>query len=476
MPKELPKDSGLDQQLQLHNTLTRKKEVFEPVKKGHIGMYVCGPTVYDLAHLGHGRSTVSFDVIRKYLIYKGFEVTYVTNYTDIDDKMIQRAEQRGITVAQLADEIIPEYAKDYGALGVMPGDVQPKATEHVEGMIQIIKDLEKKNATYVLDDGVYFDITKFAEYGKLSGQKLDELQSGARVAVKEAKRNPQDFVLWKFSKPGEPTWESPWGAGRPGWHIECSAMSEKYLGKTFDIHGGGADLIFPHHECEVAQSELANGKAFSKYWLHNGFIRVDNEKMSKSLGNFFLLRDIFKVYHPQVVRYLFLQTHYRSPIDFSDEILQQSKNSLMRVHDFMTRLAGYEPAVKNESQPDVEEFLRTTQERFESAMNDDFETPAALAAVFDLVKEMNRRIDGGQLTRDSKEAVMTLLMRLDAVLGILVSTQSDSVDDMVMALIKERDEARKNRDWKRSDEIRDELLKQGIQLEDSPKGTLWKKV
>ena len=462
--------------MKVYNTFTAKKETFHARNQKKIGMYVCGPTVYDFAHLGHGRSAVSFDVIRKYFIYKGYSVTFVFNYTDIDDKMINRAELMKISVAELASRIIPEYHKDYDALGVMRPDVEPKATVHVKQMISLISILEKSGNTYVLDDGVYFDISSFPRYGKLSKQKLEELQSGTRVTLKESKRNPQDFVLWKISKPGEPEWGSPWGKGRPGWHIECSAMSHEYLGDSFDIHGGGADLIFPHHECEIAQSECAFRKPFVTYWLHNGFIQVNNEKMSKSLGNFFLLRDIFAKYQPQVVRYLFLQTHYRSPIEFNDGILAQSKNSLARLHDFMTRFSSYNPLVPNVRQKSVTDLLERTRKRFEKAMDDDFETPQALAAIFDLVKEANREIDSGSLTMDSKERLMTFLHKIDSVLGILVSTQKEKVSDDVLDLIKKREHARKTNDWKTADDIRDQLLKAGIQLEDTPEGTIWKKI
>lgn len=463
--------------MQVYNTFTQKKEDFKPVKKNHVGMYVCGPTVYDLGHLGHGRSAVSFDVIRKYFIYKGFTTTFVTNYTDIDDKMINRAELMKITVPQLAEKIIPEYGKDYASLGVMAGDVQPKATDHVKEMIEIIEGLEQKGHTYVIEgDGVYFDITTFKNYGKLSKQKMDELKSGIRVAVKELKRNPQDFVLWKFSKPGEPLWDSPWGEGRPGWHIECSAMSSKYLGETFDIHGGGADLTFPHHECEIAQSESFSGKTFSKYWLHNGFIQINNEKMSKSLGNFFTLRDVFQKFDPQVVRYLFLQTHYRSPIEFSDALLEQSKNSLERVHTFHQRLMEYQPAEGTGEISTMAGLLDMTLKDFEQAMDNDFETPVALAACFDLVKEVNKFMDQKTLTRLDKEQLVTFLERIDAVLGIFVPTSTASVDIDVEKLIQERDAARDSKNWKRADEIRDELLAKGIKLEDSAGGTKWKKV
>jgi cysteinyl-tRNA synthetase len=462
--------------MKIYNTMSGKKELFKPLKKDHVGMYVCGPTVYDFGHLGHGRQAVSFDVVRKYLIFKGYKVTFVTNFTDIDDKMIARAEIMKISVPELADKIIPEYKKDYEALGIMSGDVEPKATEHIEKMIKIIGGLEAKGYTYVLDDGVYFDISRFKDYGKLSKQKLDELKSGARVTLKEDKRNPQDFVLWKFSKPGEPRWESPWGEGRPGWHIECSAMSSEYLGPTFDIHGGGADLTFPHHECEIAQSEAFFEKPFARYWMHNGFIQINNEKMSKSLGNFFTLRDIFGKYDPQVVRYLFLQTHYRSPIEFTDNLLQQSKNALTRIHDFMRRLKNFEPSVANIEQENINKTVDDAGKIFTEAMDDDFETPKALSAVFDLIKDVNRSMDEKNLSRKSKEQIMTFLTRVDFVLGILAPTAEQNVNQEVIALINKREEARKNKDWKTSDDIRKELTGRGIQLEDSPQGTVWKKI
>jgi cysteinyl-tRNA synthetase len=461
--------------MKIYNTMSGSKETFEPIRKNEAGIYVCGPTVYDFGHLGHGRSAVSFDVIRKYLIYRGYKVTFVTNFTDIDDKMINRAAMMKISVAELAEKIIPEYRKDYASLGIMPGDVEPKATEHVGEMIEIIGALEKKDYTYVLDDGVYFDVRKFKEYGKLSKQDLDELRSGARVVLNEKKRNPQDFVLWKFAKEGEPQWESPWGAGRPGWHIECSAMSSKYLGQPFDIHGGGADLAFPHHECEIAQSEAFSGKTFARYWTHNGFIQVNNEKMSKSLGNFFTLRDIFKRYDPQVVRFLFLQTHYRSPIEFTDALLDQSKNALARLHDFMRRLKDYKAHEEGSLQDEVKLLTDNAETGFREAMDDDFETPKALAAVYDLVKATNKLMDTGRMTSASKEHVMTLLMRIDFVLGLLQSTKDESVDSEIMDLIDSRNEARRTKNWAKADEIRKILTDRGITLEDGPEGTIWKK-
>lgn len=466
--------------MQLYNTLTQKKEHFKPLSDNHVGMYLCGPTVYDLAHLGHGRSAVSFDVIRKYFLYKGYKVTFVTNYTDIDDKMINRANENNISVPQLADKIIPEYQQDYQALGITSGDVQPKATETIPEMIEIIKGLEAKGHTYQISDGVYFDVSTFADYGKLSKQNLEELRSGARVSVNEEKRHPQDFVLWKFSKPGEPSWDSPWGSGRPGWHIECSAMSWKYLGETFDIHAGGADLIFPHHECEIAQSESFHGKTFARYWLHNGFIRVDNEKMSKSLGNFFTLRDIFTKYKPQVVRYLFLQTHYRSPIDFNHELLDHATNSLMRIHDSMRRLessnAVSDSALDQNLLKQQEDLLTQTKTRFEEAMDDDFETPRALAACFDLIKALNKYIDDQGLAVSTRQKAQQLFTDFDKVLGIFTPSQTEEISEELLALIQAREDARKQRDWQKSDQIRSQLLEQGIQLEDTAQGTVWKKI
>lgn len=458
--------------MKLYNTLSGKKEVFHPRDENKVGMYLCGPTVYDYGHLGHGRSAVAFDVIRRYLIYKGFQVTFVSNYTDVDDKMIVRAEMMKISVKELADKIIPAYEEDYGALGIMKSDIYTKATNHIEEMIKIIEGLEEKGHTYTISDGVYFDVTTFAEYGKLSKQKLDELRAGVRKDLNPEKRNHQDFVLWKFAKEGEPEWDSPWGKGRPGWHIECSAMSRKHLGDDFDIHGGGVDLMFPHHECEIAQSEAYSGKRFVKYWLHNGFIRVDNEKMSKSLGNFFTLRDVYKKFDPQVVRYLFLQTHYRSPIDFSDELLEQSANGLMRVHDFMRRLERYE----DDGGEGVDDLLKETEKRFREGMDDDFETPVALAACFDLIRWINGMIDEKTLSQAGKAATLKLVERLDTVLGIFEATTKVDLDDEVEALIQEREKAREEKDWSRADEIRDLLLEKGIQLEDSAGGTIWKKI
>jgi cysteinyl-tRNA synthetase len=463
--------------IKIYDTLTAKKVDFVPLDEGKVGIYVCGPTVYDSAHLGHGRSAVSFDVIRRYFIYRGYEVKYVSNYTDIDDKMINRANQEGISVKELSDKVIPIYAKDYGALGVMVPDVQPLATDHVPEMIELIQGLEKQGFTYVLDDGVYYEVAKFTEYGKLSKQKLEDLRVGSRVEVKDGKKSPYDFVLWKFKKEGEPSWSSPWGEGRPGWHIECSAMTWKHLGEKFDIHGGGLDLTFPHHECEIAQSEPVFGKgSFSKYWMHNGFINVDNEKMSKSLGNFFTLKEIFEKYDPKVVRFMFLQTHYRNPVNFSNVLLDQAKAGLSRLHDFVRNLnALLDAADDGVVSSNLTAAINVARSRFEGVMDDDFDTSGALGAVYEFVKEVNVMMNNSSLNKIELSAVLNFLQLVDKVLGVIF-VEEVTIDSDVEKLIEKRNLARKNKDFKASDAIRDELLERGIVLEDKPQGTIWKKV
>ncbi len=459
--------------IRIFDSQRSSKVDFEPLEDGKIGFYLCGPTVYDRAHLGHGRSAVSFDVIRRYFIYRGYDVKFVSNYTDIDDKMINRAEEEGISVVELTEKIVPEYTEDYGALGIMVPDVIPYATKHIDGMVDLIKKLEKNGYTYVLDDGVYFDVSKFEKYGEFSRQNLDELQMGSRVEVKDEKHNPQDFVLWKFKKEGEPFWESPWGDGRPGWHVECSAMSFTHLGETFDIHGGGLDLKFPHHECEVAQSHGAFGEGtFAKYWLHNGFIQVDNEKMSKSLGNFFTLKDIFKKYDPRVVRFMFLQTHYRNPINFSDKLLDQAKAGLLRLHDFVrTETKRSEVSGSNVK---IKDLIEEAKRGFESSMDDDFDTSGALGRIFELLKKFNILKDRDEVDGSDSKVILEFLKSVDEVLGVIFS-EEEEVDDEIDALIKEREKARSNKDFARSDEIRDDLLKKGIILEDTSDGTVWKR-
>jgi len=383
--------------------------------------------------------------------------------------MINRAKEEGITVPELAAKVIPEYERDYGLLNILKPDVQPLATEHIEEMVDIIKLLEEGGYTYMISDGVYFDISKFPAYGEFSGQNLNELQMGSRVEIKDEKRNPQDFVLWKLKKEGEPFWASPWGDGRPGWHIECSAMSRKHLGDTFDIHGGGLDLKFPHHECEVAQSVCALGVGtFSKYWMHNGFIQVDNEKMSKSLGNFFTLKDIFKKYDPQVVRFMFLQTHYRNPINFSDVLLEQAKAGLTRIHDFVRRLKG------DEGNAELSSLINVAREGFEKSLDDDFDTSGALGSVFELVRAVNVLMNNDEF--NSGSLVLDFLKNVDEVFAVLLHDKDENLGDDIESLIKEREEARKNKDFATSDRIRDDLLEKGIVLEDTSDGTIWKRV
>lgn len=439
-------------------------------------MYCCGPTVYDLAHLGHGRSAVAFDIIRKYFVYRGYSVQFVSNITDIDDKMINRAAEEKISVAQLAEKIIPEYAKDYQALGVMAPDVTPRATQYIPQMITLIQKLENKSIAYPLEDGIYFDISKFPEYGKLSHQKIEELHAGARIATLAGKRNHNDFVLWKKEKPGEPAWDSPWGRGRPGWHIECSAMTEAELGQPFDIHGGGLDLIFPHHEDEIAQSESALDKPFAKYWLHNGYIMVQKEKMSKSLGNFTTLRDIFKKYHPRAVRLLYLQTHYRSPIDFTETLLTQAANSLTHLWDAWRAL---EKKSRHTPQglvnPATKELIQKTKKEFVKAMDNDFDTAGALAVIFTLIHENNKQLAAGTLSAKDAKILLAFYKKIDAVLGIL-QPEKQSITDDIATQIAKRNAARAQKDFAKADTIRAALLKNGIVLEDSPEGTTWKKI
>ncbi len=466
--------------LRIYNTLSRQAEDFIPLRAPKVTMYVCGPTVYDVGHLGHGRSAVSFDVIRRYLQWKGFEVKYVSNFTDIDDKMINRASEKGISVKQLADMIGPEYEKDFETLGILKPDVRPCATQqqYIDAMIEIVRRLEAKKATYQISDGVYFDVKSFPDYGKLSRQKLDELEAGARVDVNSEKRNPQDFVLWKLEKPGEPAWESPWGRGRPGWHIECSGMSLVELGETIDIHGGGADLMFPHHECEIAQSEKANEKPFVRYFLHNGFINVNEEKMSKSLGNFVTLKQIFEKYPGRVVRFSFLQTHYRSPINFDDGLLEQAKNALERVDNFVRNLrSDYTDLPSSVTDVDgVHSMLDSSSQLkcFENEMDDDFNLPGALRVLFDFIHSFYGLRSSHHLTKEDVHEAEKFLKSVDQVLNILPS-ENDSLSADIESLIAQRDDARKKKDFATSDRIRDELLAKGIELEDTPQGTAWKR-
>ncbi len=429
--------------MQIYDSLSGEKINYDPPAK--IKMYVCGPTVYDHAHLGHGRSAIVFDLVRRYFEFLGQQVEFVSNFTDIDDKMINRAAEQKITVAELAEKIIPEYEKDYALLGIKAPTKTPKATEYVSEMVKLINQLEEKGYTYQISDGVYFDVSKFAEYGKLSHQKLDELNAGARVDENKEKRNHQDFVLWKLKKEGEPAWPSPWGEGRPGWHIECSAMSQTLLGDTFDIHGGGLDLKFPHHECEVAQSEAVSGKPLAKIWMHNGFITVNEEKMSKSLGNFFLLKDIFKKYDPRVVRFFLLSSHYRSPIEFSDQLLDQARNTLRSLD---------ETYLRSEQTSEIDEVILT---KIKEKMDNDFDVAGTLGIIYEWI--------------NSKPAhLKSTLEKLNEFLQIFpVDFKLSPAQE---SLIEERESARANRDFAKSDEIRKTLSEQEVEIEDSKDGYL----
>ena len=457
--------------MKIYNTLSATLEEFTPIEEGKVGMYVCGPTVYDKGHLGHGRSMVAFDVARRYLEYRGFDVNFVTNWTDIDDKMINRAAEENMSVAELAEKIIPMYERDFDALQIARPSERPAATEYIDQMISIVRDLMDKGVGYELDDGIYFDTSKFEDYGKLSKQKLDELEHGARVDIKEGKRNPTDFALWKFKKEGEPSWTDSEGViaeGRPGWHIECSAMSGELLGATFDIHAGGVDLVFPHHECEIAQSEVHNETEFAKYWMHNGYINVDGEKMSKSLGNFTTLEDILKLVDGRVIRFALISSHYRSPINFDEDLFTQAKASIERLQNFHARLKD-----SSGGSGDATGLITAAVEGFESSMDNDFDTAGALGSVFTLIKEVNQLLDGNGLTDESVEACLGFLDSVNAVLQV-VDTQEKAISDEALALIKEREQARADKDYVKSDELRDKLLEMGIQIEDKPDGTKWK--
>jgi cysteinyl-tRNA synthetase len=463
-------------QIQIYNSLSGKKEIFEPLVKNEVKIYLCGPTVYDLGHLGHARSAISFDTLRRFLAFLGYKVTFVSNYTDIDDKMIERAEKIGITVDQLAKKIIPEYEKDYGALGILPADKNPCATEYVTQMISATEKLLAKNIAYEIpNDGIYFEVAKFPEYGKLSKQKLDELIAGTRVEVLSGKKSPHDFVLWKFKKEGEPFWEAPFGAGRPGWHIECSCMIEECLGETIDIHAGGIDLKFPHHECEIAQHEaIHTDKKLAKYWMHNGFVQVDSEKMSKSLNNFFTIREILEKFDPMVVRFFLLQKHYGAPVDFSDENLQAAANAYTRITDFLRRVQN--SPIDNTENQQLEDKTLETKNSIIAAMADDLQTPKAFAAIFDFIKNTNSILDSRNLSQSEKDAIGQLISDLNEIFGVF-HLPSAQISAAALELIEKRNQARIERNWQLSDSLRDELLqKHSIAIEDTPKGSIWKKV
>ena len=460
--------------MKIYNTLTRKKEDFVPLTPGEARIYVCGVTPYDYSHIGHARSAVVFDVVRRWLEYRGFRVTTVRNYTDVDDKIIRRANQEGVSAAEVSRRYIEAEGSDMRALGVLPPTVAPKATEHIEGMVALIERLVAKGVAYVVDGDVYFEIRRFPTYGKLSGKNVDELLAGARVEVDERKRDPRDFALWKATKPGEPAWPSPWGPGRPGWHIECSVMSTRYLGDTFDIHGGGTDLIFPHHECEIAQSEADTGKTFARYWLHNGMVNLGAEKMSKSLGNTLTIRDIVRRHDPDALRLWMLGTHYRNPIEWSEERVREAARALERFtrlfHDAGT--SGDGSPAPAPAAPAGE--LRALVERFEAAMDDDFNTPQALGAMFDLSRALYELVDRARAeagARDALAAGVGALRRLGGALGLFERAPADGgPPPEIERLVAERGAARTRRDWKRSDELRDEIQRRGWTVEDTPGG------
>lgn len=457
--------------MKIYNTMSRTKEEFVPLTEGIVNMYSCGPTVYNYFHLGNARPFIIFDTLRRYFEYTGYKVNFVQNFTDIDDKMINKANELGITVKELGEQYIAEYFTDAEGLGIRKATVHPKATENIDEIIKIVSDLIDKGYAYNVDGDVYFSTLKFKEYGKLSKQPIDDLVTGARVNPNEDKRHPLDFAVWKKQKEGEPAWESPWGMGRPGWHIECSAMANKYLGHTIDIHSGGKDLMFPHHENEIAQSECANGCTFARYWMHNGFINVDNEKMSKSKGNFFTIRDIAKKYPYRVIRFFMLSAHYRSPINFSDELLAQSENGLTRIDNCAENLEFY---IKNATGADTADFAAYKQ-KFTDAMDDDLNTADAISVLFELVKDINTALAENKLSKESAQAAYDLLKELCDVLGIFKAEKSDSLEAEIEKLIEERQQARKDKNFARADEIRDKLKADGIILEDTPQGVKWKR-
>ena len=465
--------------MRFYNDLTMRKEEFVPIEEGKVRMYCCGPTVYNFIHVGNARPIIMFDVLRRYLEYRGFDVTFVQNFTDVDDKIIRRAGEEGITSAEVAEKYIAEYWTDVKALGVREATVHPRATENIPQIIELIGTLIEKGYAYEKQGDVYYRTLKFRDYGKLSHQNLEELQAGARIEVNDIKENPMDFALWKAAKPGEPAWESPWGMGRPGWHIECSAMSNRYLGKTIDIHTGGMDLAFPHHENEIAQSEAANGVKFVNYWLHNGFINVDNKKMSKSLGNFFTVREAAAVYGYDCIRLFMLMSHYRSPLNYSADILEQAKNALERLRNARENLDffaenGRDGALSAEETAFIDGLGRY-RERFIEVMDDDFNTADAISVIFELTREINTAVSpAADPTRALAKACRDIYLELSDVLGIpFGGEEKGSLDAAIEEKIAARQAARKAKNWAEADRIRDELKAEGIILEDTPQGVKW---
>ncbi len=494
LERKIEKLEGKGERMKIFNSLTGKKEDFISIEPGKVNMYVCGVTVYDFCHVGHARSAVVFDIIRRYLIFKGYDVTFIKNFTDIDDKIIKRAAEKGVSWREVTQKYTDEYYRDMESLGVDKADIEPKATEHITEIIDLIKSLEEIGFAYAVDGDVFFEVSRFKEYGKLSKKDIKGLEAGARIDVNRRKRNPMDFTLWKKSKEGEPWWAAPWGEGRPGWHTECSAMSIKYLGESFDIHGGGADLLFPHHENELAQSECFTGKPFVKYWIHNGFITIDKEKMSKSLGNFFTIREILKDFDPEVLRIFLLSTHYRHPIEFSEDQLKQTETSIdryyttvLRVEDFLANSGDNVKESKEEKK--LRENLDNFKNKFIEVMDDDFNTAMAMGNLFETIRELNRYLDTRPSGPDSRELVKKVMEQLKetgGVLNIFIKTPQQwysslkekrkiplsdrEIDDLIL----KRHEARKLKQWAVADEIRNDLDSKGIILEDKTDGTRWK--
>ena len=467
--------------MRIYNTLTKKKEEFIPLEEGKVKMYVCGPTVYNFIHIGNARPMIVFDTVRRYMEYKGYEVNYVSNFTDVDDKIIAKAVEEGVSAEEISSRYIKECKKDMADMNVKPATTHPLATQEIDGMIDMIQTLMDKGFAYEVNGTVYFRVKNFKEYGKLSHKNLEDLQSGFRslqVSGENQKEDPLDFVLWKPKKEGEPFWVSPWSEGRPGWHIECSVMSKKYLGEEIDIHAGGEDLVFPHHENEIAQSECCNGKQFARYWMHNGFLNIDNRKMSKSLGNFFTVREIGEKYDLQVLRFFMLSAHYRSPLNFSAELMEAAKNGLDRIVTATDNLRFLLEKASADTLTEEEQVqMKKAQgfvKNFETAMEDDFNTADAVAAIFDLVKHANTTASA-ESSKAYLQGVLDLIVKLSDVLGIITKRQEDLLDADIEALIAERQAARKERNFARADEIRDELLAKGIILEDTREGVKWKR-
>ena len=462
--------------MKILNTLTRRKEEFVPINEGKVGIYVCGPTVYDYIHIGNARPMIVFDTLRRYLEYKGYDVNYVSNFTDVDDKIIKRANEEGVDASVISERYIAEVKKDMAALNVREATTHPKATEEIPDMIEMVKTLIEKGYAYEVNGTVYFRTRKFKDYGKLSKKNIDDLRSGNRdllVSGVDEKEDPLDFVLWKPKKEGEPSWPSPWGDGRPGWHLECSVMSKKYIGDVIDIHAGGEDLVFPHHENEIAQSEAANGTEFARYWMHNGFLKINNEKMSKTLGNFFTVREIAEKYPLQVIRFFMLSAHYRSPLNFSADLVEASKNGLERILTAVDRLksiSGTEGEVDKAVADEMDAFVK----KYEAAMDDDLNTADAISVIFELVKYANVNVTE-ESTKATVELVLNTVTKLCDILGIITEKKKEILDSDIEALIEERQAARKAKNFARADEIRDQLSDMGIILEDTREGVKWKR-